>query len=667
MLTDYRARIVRLIIFGGNWRLAILGASVLIGYWRDLWDILNLAIASDVVQYILIVPFAFLFLLYRRRKFLSLPFRGSFMNETIGIALCLLSFLLYVLGSFSFDPLLYHLLSLPIFFSGAILIVYGFDTLRALAFPIALLFFLAPFPLVFLAPLGGYLSGLTAQTCYTIFSSLGFPVSLSSELGFRLDLTKSSGDCIAFLIDLPCSGIYSLLGFTFFAVFFAYFTTGTTIRKLSFTTLGFVIAYLLNVVRIALMMFVGYAYGYGQAIKFYHLFSGSVILFLGILVLLAVGEKTLKVSLLKTKPITNCPHCSNYQDICHSCGRIFKWPVSKPRWSRAIPQSLLVLLISLMVTLSFGPLYFQAPTTEMQALTFYSTTAKEEELPLPAVDDWSPTFITRDRYAEDFLKIQLVNYFYYSHSETERVWGMIEVSDISLRLHLWETCLQFLPYGAYVKEKVDVRLFDDSPLTVRILDIDEPDQKRSSVYLYWFDVFPFKTEKRVENKHVKITLIAYPDDLHEAGFIKSLDDQANVHDQLLAIARKIEESWKPLREPQNLFAATILSNKEAFLASISGLLVASFVFHTIRQDAKAERLLLEYEELSDEERALLSRVGKDSTSMAQLHGDAPEEIQKDWMMLNHLEEAGFVKKIIIARGDRPFVSWKRSFLSSLQD
>ena len=65
--------------------------------------------------------------------------------------------LVYVLGSYSFYSLQLHLISLPIFVTGLILLFFGTNVVKLLVFPIAMLIFLSPFPLFFMDSFGGYL------------------------------------------------------------------------------------------------------------------------------------------------------------------------------------------------------------------------------------------------------------------------------------------------------------------------------------------------------------------------------------------------------------------------------------------------------------------------------------------------------------------------------
>jgi len=100
-------------------------------YNQDLAIVANEALRSELMSYILATSFLFTYLIYRKRKMLSatIPFESQRTkkkaiqaHEMMGALLCLLAFLLYWHGSYTFNPLEYHIVSLPIFTAGLILV-----------------------------------------------------------------------------------------------------------------------------------------------------------------------------------------------------------------------------------------------------------------------------------------------------------------------------------------------------------------------------------------------------------------------------------------------------------------------------------------------------------------------------------------------------------------
>ena len=130
------------------------GISVLlvvaIVYWRDFVILVNEALRSVSVGHVVYVPFLMAYVLYLKRHSVkaSLSLRRTrelifvSLDELIGLALCVSALLLYWYGSYTFYPVEYHLVSLPLLVSGVTLILFNRKTLLYLIFPILFLLFL---------------------------------------------------------------------------------------------------------------------------------------------------------------------------------------------------------------------------------------------------------------------------------------------------------------------------------------------------------------------------------------------------------------------------------------------------------------------------------------------------------------------------------------------
>jgi len=111
-------------------------------YFQDLTTVANEAIRSELMSHIIAIPFLLTYLIYRKRKMLraTIPFettnptqKPTYTHEIVGALLCLTAFLLYWHGSYTFTPLEYHMISLPIFTAGLILPHLTYLTLFALS------------------------------------------------------------------------------------------------------------------------------------------------------------------------------------------------------------------------------------------------------------------------------------------------------------------------------------------------------------------------------------------------------------------------------------------------------------------------------------------------------------------------------------------------------
>jgi hypothetical protein len=134
---------------------------------QDLTLVFRNALSDEATYHILAIPFLFGYLLYRKRAMVNAAlkqenktFSSTFSKYFVlsaGILLCATAILAYWSGSYTFTPLEYHMLTLPIMVAGLTLIMFNGQTLRHLAFPIAFLFFLTPPPTEILYSVGSSL------------------------------------------------------------------------------------------------------------------------------------------------------------------------------------------------------------------------------------------------------------------------------------------------------------------------------------------------------------------------------------------------------------------------------------------------------------------------------------------------------------------------------
>ncbi len=187
----------------------------IIFYWRVLSIVLNEALFDDSTSHILAVPFLIGYIVYTKRDTLRalvnfeskniVKIYGFPINELIGVMLCALAYVIKWFGSYTFNSLEINMISFPLFVSGVILLVFNYDTLRFLMFPIAFLAFLIPPPFVYLQLIGSALSTFSSMAAFTILKILRVPVSLIIEYGGPIILlTLPSGLEVPFAIDIAC-------------------------------------------------------------------------------------------------------------------------------------------------------------------------------------------------------------------------------------------------------------------------------------------------------------------------------------------------------------------------------------------------------------------------------------------------------------------------------
>lgn len=528
---------------------------LLVVYWQDLSILANEALQNEAISHLMLIPFLISYLLYRKRDTVRAPLslkklqgRPSFVSltEIIGSALCLSAFLLYWYGSFTSYPLEYHMASLVIFISGMTLILFNTKTLRALIFPILFLIFLIPLPSDITYSIGALLGNLNAQAAYMLLRTLGIPVTLSSSYGPpTIIINNPSGHPLEFAIDLPCSGIYSLLAFTMFATFLAYIARGSIAKKIALFPLGFLTLQILNTLRISLIGLVAYQFGEETAMTIFHVFSGWLLIFLGTLILLITAEKLMRLQIFgRQDKITSCFKCSNIpkdpEAFCSNCGKFLKKTrtrVSKRFWIKISA----LLLISYLITLSI-----QAPVFAFaQGLTIANSNPETSTNVFPKIEGYELKFLYRD---SNFEKISRQDasllYAYLSlNVSTPTVHVLVGVAGSITNLHSWEVCLvafqtaQGLPPLVTVLDSRDVQIMQNPPIIARYFVFQHP-ANYTQVTLYWYQRALFKTGITIESKYTRISLII---------LTRNPNDSPQLEQKLVDMGKLIASYWEPLK------------------------------------------------------------------------------------------------------------------------
>jgi len=645
-------------------------------FFQDLAMIFNDALQSETTSYILAIPFLLTYLIYRKRKMIkaAIPLESSKLlkkvplSEIVGASLFLASFLLYWYGSYTFTPLEYHIFALPIFTSACILILFNMQTLKQLLFPVAFLFLLVPPPEGILYNLGALLSTLSSELSYNLLKIFGFPITLSAEYGSPvMFLTQQNGTTIRLQIDVACSGIYSQIGFLIFALFIAYIIRDKTWKKAAIFLLGFPLIYLLNVLRITTIGIIGYYYGEDIALNVFHLFGGWILIFLGTLVLLATSEKLFKIQ-ISPKQTEKCPECKQTlatdRSFCLACGRIHKTHFNRINKKDIAKATGLILSVVLILSI-------QAPVfalTEGPAEIIVQT-AKGEQVTteiLPEIEGYTLTFWRRDEAFEQTAKqdASLV-YMYFPHNETkEVVWVAVEIASTRSSLHGWEVCLITWPVSHGYQSEVnqielrDVQLLDNPPIIGRYFVFQYKTSNSTQAVLYWYETSIFKVNSTSQQKHVKISLIAYPD---------SLEDSSEVGNQLQTLATKIASDWQAIKTWSQI-ALLISQNGDKLTTTTIILLCAVLVLSTLEKRKERKQNKIAYQKLSKANRQIIDAVHQTEKNMPAILNSIlktykdtiGKRMNKEKLLekLSEAEKIGAIERKIANRQDEPVQVWR---------
>ena len=652
-------------------------AVTILLFSQDLTILFNDALRSETTSHLLAIPVLFAYLIYRKRKMLravipiqnkNQPKETRHLPLIAGILLATTAILLYWHGSYTFTPLEYHMLSLPIFTAGLTLILFNPQTLRQLAFPVAFLIFLMPPPSEILYAVGSTLSVLSSEASNTIVNALGIPSTITSEYGNpTITITRPDGTPLNFTVDIACSGIYSLIGFLIFAVFVAYIIRDKTWKKLALIILGIPLIYLLNIIRITIILILGYHYGEALALQAFHLLGGWVLIFLGTLLLLATSEKIFKTQIF-TNPAPNCPRCTptpkSNESFCLACGRIIK------------PQELIIHKIDVAkiaaITASIILLLsIQAPVfalTQGPPIVIINTPSGQQVSTdiLPQISNYTLSFWYRDTQFEQKAKQDMsLIYLYSSINQSEDlIWVTIEMAPTLSTLHGWEKCLITWPLTHGKQPKVtqielkDIQILENPPITSRYFAFNYTDTHMTQAVLYWYETATFTTNSTAKQEHVKISLIAYP---------QNTKDLPKIEDQLLSVAKEIAEYWQPIKTWSQI--TILISQNGITLTTItSTILIATIILYCLEKRKQRKANTNAYQKLSEPNRQIIDAVQKtEKTTLPTLNNIAKtyrkttkKSIRKKRLLqkLLELEKTGLIESRIANKQDEPTQTWR---------
>lgn len=555
-------------------KFSLLMVIPLFAYFQDFKQVFILALSTAESQYILLVPFVLAYFFYRSRKALLVESQKSYLHDFLGISLCLVALLIYILGSYSFYSLQLHLLSLPIFVAGIILLLFGPNTLRLLAFPVALLVFMSPFTLFFMDTWGGLLMSSDGTLAAFILQPF-MPIEIVYKPAVIISTITTLGEPVQFELGAACSGIYSLTAFLFTAVVFGYIASGSVVKKVLYAVLAVIAAYFLNVFRITVTIALGRFFGLGVAVEFFHLVGGTVLAFIGTLVLLLLGSKLLKLSFFeKRKPV--CSLCSGLDAVCDKCCRIIKWPTIKLNWKRLAGILVFLVVCADLIFMASAVNYNVLFNSEESALDFDPITGELEAF--SEETGWSAVFMGRQIDGEERLGLIYVGNYLLSRigNTSEKVYGIFELSDLQSKFHTWEGCLNYQAYPLNIEKIRYVTIYDNNTNIVNgeAIIANAPTLNQTMALVYWFDSLNLKTNGTVTNYAIKVTLYKY------VPFVNNQMDSDRVDaviDQLISLSESYEIIWSQYKQTNNTFVVDLYKNSTAFTLVVVAIFAVSLI------------------------------------------------------------------------------------------
>ena len=224
-----------------------------------------------------IVPLLSAFFVWeRRREIANTPLSPNW----IGAGALAVSLSMLLLGSIGAEIFVQRV-SLILVIASLVWFISGSALLRALAFPIAFLFFMVPLPAIIMNAVAFPLQLFAAKTASACLVGLGIPVLREGNVIMLAHTTLE--------VVEACSGIRSLQALLSLSAVYAYFTQTVRWKQIVLVAAAIPIAIAANAFRVSGTGVLAHSVGTKAADGFYHSFSGLLVFGFAFILLLATG------------------------------------------------------------------------------------------------------------------------------------------------------------------------------------------------------------------------------------------------------------------------------------------------------------------------------------------------------------------------------------------
>jgi exosortase len=595
-------------------KIAVLVGSVLAIYSNDLVAIFNEALNSELTSYVLILPFLIGYLVYRKRSALKAAISFDLTNrslpiETLEGTILMAAALIYSWGiSFTSDPLSYRSLSIPFFTFGALLALFGKNTLRTALFPVALSLFITPLPGDFSTYWGGVLSLYTTSASVAVIRAMGVGATTNFDYGSPIVIYQSVvGDQVAFVVSIACSGLYSLTGFAAFSAFAAYIPNGKLLAKITLFAIGFGVVYALNILRVIIILMMGRFYGQGAALATFHTFAGTFLIFIGTLGILFLGEKVWRLKFTRAPILTSeCKHDESHLNVlggfCSLCGRLIRFP-SKVTHRREAGTIVIVVALTALMLMAQVPLFAYVRGPNPDAFSIPAGNTSPPAL-LPNVtlsqSNWSPTFDYRDQYFEQvttsgYVAAAWIYEYYRPHINSSGI--SVITTSVELAVPGGDALIDY-PFGPRHSE-VDLKTPYNHNATYILKPQDSPiienpfisgalyiyqdnlNPGLPKIVYYWYEYATFRQGSSYNTYHILTTLRTNTEFLTTAGLLTGINnatqiESTQIENIMRSVATQIVQYWVPVANA-SLLSRYLTPIRQTLLPVLSiGVLAAAF-------------------------------------------------------------------------------------------
>lgn len=236
--------------------------------------VLHWKIVPDYSHGFLVAPLALFFAWERRSALARAPLDGSWW----GLLPLTLGVLALAIGRLGVE-LTAMRSAFVLTLIGLVLLLFGRQVFRILAFPLLFLFLMVPLPQSLVNVVAFPLQLIAARAAVESLHLLGIPALLEGNI---IHLANAP----SLFVEEACSGLRSLMALLTLGVVFAYFFRKSLVERLVLVASTIPIAILVNAIRVALTGILTHRFGRDAASGFIHDFQGVITFSVAFLLLL---------------------------------------------------------------------------------------------------------------------------------------------------------------------------------------------------------------------------------------------------------------------------------------------------------------------------------------------------------------------------------------------
>jgi len=223
-----------------------------------------------------IIPICIYIIWTKHDLLATIPTRPSFWGLVLAVTSLVVYFLAYVAGIST----LASITIVPLW-AGIIAYLYGFNVLKALAFPLFLLFFMIPIPAQIYSSLTIPLQLFVSKISIILCSYSGIPIYGEGNIIYLPEKTLE--------VVEACSGLRSLITLLTLSLVYAYFSLKSNLLRIILIVSAIPIAIFVNIIRVMIIVLAISHFNIDLTADTYHTMFGLFI-FLLALVIIAVEK-----------------------------------------------------------------------------------------------------------------------------------------------------------------------------------------------------------------------------------------------------------------------------------------------------------------------------------------------------------------------------------------